>query len=282
MHRDRRGYVYESFRDGGRVCRRYVGAGDTVALALKLEQLKRRLKERADSKNEAEREEQRQEVEIPVALLDAQTSEILEALLLAAGYHRPQRGPWRKRRQKPMSNAIEKARQSQFKALTERAENGDLEAAREFWSQVDGNAQTRAELVKQTGDMASMALSHLMAKITQGNHLMLGGIRRQLDAMRSDLGGANPSPLELLLIDRVCVCWLQLHFFEVQVTLAPETDSLEQLTFRQKQADGANRRYLSSIKALAQVRKLQLPTLQINMAEKQVNIGQMSGRSFGE
>jgi hypothetical protein len=272
MHKDRRGYVYETFRDGGRVCRRYVGAGDTVALALKLERLKRKAEERARSQKQAERDEQRQKVEIPVALLDAQTSEVLEALLVAAGYHRPQRGPWRKRRQKPMSNAIEKARQSQIKALESRARNGDVDAAREFWRQVDTNAQTRADMVKQVGDFAALSLRHLLNQVGEGNPLFAEGIRRQLEEMRSELGGIDPPVLERLLIDRVCVCWLQLHYFETQATLAIETDSMEQSLFREKKVDGATRRYHSSIKALAQVRKLQLPTLQINVAEKQVNI----------
>jgi hypothetical protein len=281
MHKDRRGYVYETFRDGGQVCRRYVGAGDTVALALKLERLKRKAEERARSQKQAERDEQRQKVETPVALLDARTNEIVEALLIAAGYHRPQRGVWRKRRQNPMSNAIQK-RQNQIKALESRAQNGDVDAAREFWRQVDTNAQTRADMVKQVGDFAALSLRHLLNQVGEGNPLFAEGIRRQLDKMRSELGGINPAPLERLLIDRVCVCWLQLHYLETQATLAMETDSMEQSLFREKKVDGATRRYHSSIKALAQVRKLQLPTLQINVAEKQVNIGHVNGQTFGD
>ncbi len=99
--------------------------------------------------------------------------------------------------------------------------------------------------------------------------------------MRGELSGLNPSPLETLLVERVCVCWLQLHYFEACYSLSLAAPFEEQL-FRQKQVDGANRRYLSSIKAIAQVRKLQLPTLQINVAEKQVNIGQVSGQAFGD
>lgn len=40
--------------------------------------------------------------------------------------------------------------------------------------------------------------------------------------------------------------------------------------------DKAHKRYVASIKALAQVRKLQLPNVQVNIAEKQVNVGQMN------
>lgn len=277
MHIDRRGFAYETFRDGGRVCRRYLGSGDAVALAFRLEQLKRKAEQKARGQKAEERNRERQEVEKPVALLDAQTSEILEALLYAAGYYRHRRGEWRKRRQDPMSKEVEKLR-----ALQERAQNGDKEAARAFWLQVDSDPQKRAELVRQTGDMAGLALAHLMQKITQGDCMHLGGIQRQLDQMRSDLDVPNSSPLEALLIERVCVCWLQLHYFEALYAAQMEEATLEQSTFRQKQIDGANRRYLASIKALAQIRKLQLPTLQINLAEKQVNIGQMTGQAFGD
>ncbi len=39
---------------------------------------------------------------------------------------------------------------------------------------------------------------------------------------------------------------------------------------------GAHKRYLSAIKTLAQVQKLQLPSVQFNVAEKQVNIGRVT------
>jgi hypothetical protein len=273
MHKDRRGYAYATFRDGGSVCRRYIGAGEAIELTLQEEQLAREEKQREGAQREEAHERERQEIEAPIALLDAQTTELLEALLVELGYHRPQRHAWRKRRQNPMSKAI-----TNTLALQERGQSGDLEAARAFWREVDSDPARRAELVKQTGDLAARALNQLVAKITEGDLVKKGGIQRQLDAMRSDLSGPNSSPLERLLIERVCVCWLQLAFFEFQYVAQMETDSLKISDFRQKQVGAAHKRYLASIKTLAQVRKLQLPTVQINMAEKQVNIGQLSGR----
>ena len=46
--------------------------------------------------------------------------------------------------------------------------------------------------------------------------------------------------------------------------------SLAQSDFHQRRIDKAHRRYISSIKALAQIRKMG-PALQINIAEKQIN-----------
>jgi hypothetical protein len=42
--------------------------------------------------------------------------------------------------------------------------------------------------------------------------------------------------------------------------------------YRQKVLDGVHGRYLSAIKCLADVRRLALPALQVNIAEKQVNV----------
>jgi hypothetical protein len=40
----------------------------------------------------------------------------------------------------------------------------------------------------------------------------------------------------------------------------------------QKRIDIAHRRYLSAIKAFAQVRHLKLPAAQVNIGEKQINV----------
>ena len=46
----------------------------------------------------------------------------------------------------------------------------------------------------------------------------------------------------------------------------------------QKQQERAHRRYLSAIRTLAQVRRLLVPAMQVNIAERQLNVlGQVSG-----
>jgi hypothetical protein len=40
----------------------------------------------------------------------------------------------------------------------------------------------------------------------------------------------------------------------------------------QQRIERAQRRYLAAIKTLAQVRRMDLPTLQVNIGEKQVNV----------
>jgi hypothetical protein len=67
-----------------------------------------------------------------------------------------------------------------------------------------------------------------------------------------------------------CCCWL--HLYHLEQTYADyETESLKwEPTI--STALIVLRRYLSAIKALAMVRKLALPVLQVNIGQSQVNV----------
>ncbi len=100
-------------------------------------------------------------------------------------------------------------------------------------------------------------------------------LKLALEAMREELAGGNASPLEWLGVERVASCWLQLHYFELIYNQELPNLSLEQDDYHQKRLDRLHRRYLSSMRSLAQVRKLLKPKVaQINLAEKQqINSG---------
>ncbi|QJW94611.1 hypothetical protein [Frigoriglobus tundricola] len=92
-------YLYLSERDPatGKVRKRYVGTGpkaDAAAAALEA-----RRKRRADERLAVERvRSELGAVDALMAELDAGATLVMEAALYAAGYHRPNYGPWRKRR----------------------------------------------------------------------------------------------------------------------------------------------------------------------------------------
>lgn len=96
----------------------------------------------------------------------------------------------------------------------------------------------------------------------------------QLSMMSGELAGPNPTPLEKLLCDRIAFCWFHLQRCEAVVAQQNGLTFAES-EFYQKKIDRAHKRYLAAIKALAQVRKLQLPNVQVNIGEKQVNIGEV-------
>ena len=41
--------------------------------------------------------------------------------------------------------------------------------------------------------------------------------RRQCQALTRDLAGPDPTPLETLLVDRIVLCWLHLHYAETHL-----------------------------------------------------------------
>ena len=289
LHTDKRGFVYATKRQGGRVLRRYIGkatARDVAALlALDATARETRAKARAlEEEQRAQRDGAAPDL-APLQELETQIGALVSDALEAAGFHWT-RGQWRKSRKgEPMTKALERqeeARKAKRETLKKRAQNGDGDAAREFWRELDADAlatpegaQERAQLVCEKGDAMARGLALLVAKFTPGNPLATGAIQRQLEEMNAQLCGPNPTPIEAILVKRVCVCWLQLATLDhgFANTLNGTKPKAEESLSRQ--LDSANKRYLSSLKTLAQVRRLQLPTLQAI----QVNFGALDGPS---
>lgn len=106
--------------------------------------------------------------------------------------------------------------------------------------------------------------------------------RRVCAEKRADLEGPNPSPLEKMLVHQVVLCWLHLHFFERQYAATlQQSMSLQKSEYYQRIIDRAQRRYLGAIKSLAIVRRLQIPVVQVNVAEKQLNVVQTGNGRVG-
>jgi 4-aminobutyrate aminotransferase-like enzyme len=95
-------------------------------------------------------------------------------------------------------------------------------------------------------------------------------MRRQFAAMREEIAGEDPSPLEPLLAERVVATWIQVQILEGMWASNLRKSATSQGDYYQRQLDRAHKRHLSSIKTLAQIRKLG-PAAQINIADKQIN-----------
>jgi hypothetical protein len=70
----------------------------------------------------------------------------------------------------------------------------------------------------------------------------------------------------------VVACWLQVQNADILLAQHEPNLTLAQVEYHQSRCDRAHKRYLSAIKTLATVRKLALPVLQVNIAERQVNV----------
>ena len=88
---------------------------------------------------------------------------------------------------------------------------------------------------------------------------MLGeSLQRKLAAMKKELGGESPSPLERLLIERVTATWAQVSYYDALVAQA-KGPSEARAKMLQRQQEAAHRRHLAALKTLATVQKLLKP-----------------------
>jgi hypothetical protein len=152
-------------------------------------------------------------------------------------------------------------------ATVRRAEGGDETALPALRQCMD----TVPALVEALGDLAGQVETSLIRTAAGNNLAFKEGLSRKMNQLRRDVAGPNPSPLERLLADRIALCWLSLH--DAEVRFAQFKDStIKQADHWQRRIDSAHRRYLTAIKALATVRKLAVPAVQVNIARKQVNV----------
>lgn len=156
--------------------------------------------------------------------------------------------------------------------LLKRAQEGDEKTRPEMKAWLVKNAP---DGIQQAQDFARDALLRAMS----GKSILLEeDTRHQMKALHARLAGKSPSPLETLLVERIVTCWLHLHYYETLAAQSMKDQSLRQSEAHGKRIEQAHRRYLSAIKALAQVRRLELPAVQVNIgqhqniAEKQINV----------
>jgi hypothetical protein len=158
-----------------------------------------------------------------------------------------------------------------LRALINKGQDGDPEAL----AKMDTALEQIPSLVRKFGNLNIMVEEGFVERTASNSPFRQKALRLNLEDMREDLAGANPSPLERLGAERIASCWLQLHYAELLYNQQLPELTLEQDEFHQKRLDRLHRRYLSSMRSLAQVRKLLKPKVaQINVAEKQqINTG---------
>ncbi len=150
-------------------------------------------------------------------------------------------------------------------ALIDRAQDGDREALPALRQVLD-----EATRIARIVDLARDAERGIVRRIAGDDVFTQEAIPRNLETMRREIAGENPSSLERLLAERIGVCWLELQYFEAIYAQNLGKLTIAQGVYHQRRIDKAHRRYLSSIRALAQIRKMG-PAVQINIAEQQIN-----------
>jgi hypothetical protein len=157
---------------------------------------------------------------------------------------------------------------ARLRELTEKAQDGDEEAALDMREILDGSPDLAWRLIKGPGKLAESAM---LDQFTRDEDLASKEfLKHQLESMRVEVAGDSPSPLERLLAERVVATWLEVNLFSGLYAMSMKSGTKSHDEHRHKRLDRAHRRHLSAVRALAQIRKLG-PAVQINIAEKQIN-----------
>ena len=100
-----------------------------------------------------------------------------------------------------------------FLQVLKRANKGDEQALNELRPMLDAAPKLAAEL----GDLAKMTRDTWVDTIA-GKQLALGeALRRKAAGLKRELSLPSDGPIEALLVDRIVVCWLHLHYAELPV-----------------------------------------------------------------
>jgi hypothetical protein len=145
-------------------------------------------------------------------------------------------------------------------------EPGALGAIRQAVAQYPG--------VKACADVAYQAEASWINLVSDSSLFFKETLEERLAKLRKDLLGPSASPIERLLVERIVICWMQVNHADWRAADMERHgySSFEQAVYFQERQGRAQRRYLAAVKALAQVRKLLVPVVQVNIAKKQTNV----------
>jgi hypothetical protein len=145
-----------------------------------------------------------------------------------------------------------------------RAQAGDESVMGAFKEMLD-HPTAGPKLVEWFGDLAARAREFAVDEVAQTNLAIKAATPRKMAALRAELEGPDPSPIERLLVERVVFCWLILWEYESVLALQAGKQTASSSAFHHRRIDAAHRRYLSSLRALATVRKLAVPDVRVNV-----------------
>jgi hypothetical protein len=157
------------------------------------------------------------------------------------------------------------------KELLNRAAEGDASCLPEIRAVLSG--KRGLHYVQTLGSAANYLRQTIVKKAAGKNILVEEAIRRNLDRLQADLAGPNPTPIEQLLAERASLCWFILNRYEDAYANASGWN-IDNADLQQRKTDKAHARFLSAPLTLASVRKLALPTLQLDIARNQVNVAE--------
>ncbi len=172
----------------------------------------------------------------------------------------------------PGEKSRQEGRARRIDKLTKRAEMGDKKAI----SLVGKELNSESATWEQMGNLAFKAKRAMVQTAVGNDKIFQEAVYREMAKMHEELAGPAPTPLERLLVERVLLCWLHVHYADAIYAQQIKNLNREWGEYLQRRQDRAHRRYLSSIRTLAQVRRLLTPPVQVNVGAQQMNVVQVS------
>ncbi len=202
----------------------------------------------------------------------------VETLLMALGFHRHERGEWRRRR-KAMSTELA---ETDVQELVKLAREGDQIALGELAYHA---SRALKPIDPYSGDLARAVVEPMLIDLVAEKYDPLrDAVAAKLEALRRELAPRGSSMAERLLAERAAFCWLHVLLLErdraelFQNFEAGHDVDYRKITMVDQSLSRAQVRLERSLVALAKVRRLKLPTV-IN----QVNVGaQVNGAVLSE
>ncbi len=151
------------------------------------------------------------------------------------------------------------------KDVIERAQRGDQSALPALKGILDAGHYALAE------GIAELAQNAVLGRFAAKDLVCRELLRRDLARLAGELAGGDPTPLERLLAERAALCWLDATTLDV-LYAADAGSTRPQSEHADRARDRAHRRFLAAARALAQVKKLGLPAVQINIGRNQINV----------
>jgi hypothetical protein len=141
--------------------------------------------------------------------------------------------------------------ENEIRHLLERARGGDATELASLREALDQYPKTW----RAYGDLAAHARNVWISLIAGMDLALKESLGHKVEEMKAELAGPDPSPLEVLLVERIVACWLQVGYADAAAAQAGEM-SIQQGNYIRHRQDSAHRRYLSAIATLAMTRRL--------------------------
>ncbi|RYG86627.1 MAG: hypothetical protein EON58_21520 [Alphaproteobacteria bacterium] len=278
-------YYYTSRRIGGRVVKTYVGKSG--ALTDRIAYMDATARELADAQAEEKR----------LALLDhrardrsiadylTESYNLVSLMLRAEGYHRPKRGKWRKRQGAKMGQQTTIPIPDSEEQRIALVELGMASKDPKIQERAIAVLRAKDNTVKSAFSRQATVLVHSMAgENPVKRELYEADFKRIFKAVTgADYTSAIHStlpPLEHFLAERVAFCQMELFLASLRLSSYHAANEYRGIELCEQRVDRAQKRYFAAIKALAEIKRLALPmvnvampgSMQVNMGEKQVNV----------